>query len=560
MTTEMTVFEAINYAIENGIEQAQKQLEYWKKYQRLAKNNAKSLERSLLQLHETVEFNGYGKRGKVILGVKLDVIKEREDNRGRKVTAAQIEFMQNAMGIIIDNDLINKPYTLTTWADKFGVPLYSTSQYSKELQKLVRELENTFELKHTDDVITQEEFTNPYPRFQWFRTIDIAKDFVARYNGRAKNITQSAFKIAQEKGIIETMAVYSAVKDENYKEISEQDYKKFKAFEKKIITEYDYSILEYYERANEWTRYIKDKPKLITDQWKVFEKEYNEINDKLISRFDIERAFESIKIVKVSDEIMNYQGLGDVSTGGFILKQNMKQDMYKRYFESASATAKNLYLQSDFKKRFAYLIATVLLDDIDTKHMDSFHDDLKGFVREFEKWNYNSRAFVTASDVNIYVQEKVEEMEQKLNEYEQRKQALKDEINQYHNRVTLNFSDDVIDVLDEDTQKEIIEAQNSYDATNCIELAFEIEKQIEKKDKLKEFENKKSFTTDELNDYLDALSEKPKEKQKKELIDFSFLDDGSSAPATDYGIVPYLAKVKKEKQQALEWNAQWNSI
>lgn len=81
----MTVFEAINYAIENGIEQAQKQLEYWKKYQRLAKNNAKSLETSLLQLHETVEFNGYGKRGKVILGVKHSKVQKRDNKSGAQL-------------------------------------------------------------------------------------------------------------------------------------------------------------------------------------------------------------------------------------------------------------------------------------------------------------------------------------------------------------------------------------------------------------------------------------------------------------------------------------------
>lgn len=78
MTNEvkvLTVKEAIDYAIDNGIEQAKKQLNYWNKYGRLVKNNAKSLERSLLQLHETVEITGGGKRGKVYLGEKHSEIK-----------------------------------------------------------------------------------------------------------------------------------------------------------------------------------------------------------------------------------------------------------------------------------------------------------------------------------------------------------------------------------------------------------------------------------------------------------------------------------------------------
>lgn len=100
MTNEMkvlTVKEAIEYAIDNGIKQAEKQLISFEKNGRIRGNQIISLERSLLQLHETVEITGGGKRGKVYLGRKHNEIQERIDgnkNNGGKPSLKQRKLYQ----------------------------------------------------------------------------------------------------------------------------------------------------------------------------------------------------------------------------------------------------------------------------------------------------------------------------------------------------------------------------------------------------------------------------------------------------------------------------------
>ncbi|MBF4500220.1 hypothetical protein IRY55_02495 [Savagea sp. SN6] len=394
MQATFTELEIIEVLQNEGLEVKQNQTTYYKEKGIIQSGKSlKAFIKTIEQVFESVEVNGRGKKRIYTVGAKLDEIAEREDGRadnGRKVSAAQIEFHDNAMGLIITQDLINKPYTLSTWARHFGIELLPMSEHDVRFQKLVRTLEQGFQLKHSNDAITKEEFTNPMPRFQWFRTIDITKNFVERYNGRAKGMAQSVFKISEQNGHIKLKTVYTGVVDvdkNEYKTITEEEYEKFKKRESEVLSEHGFDKKgKFISKSMEWTRYISQNEKLITDEWKYFSKVYKAINEALMKEFGYTRAFESIQITEVSEQAQKDFNYGTTENGKEILADDMIADMHRRHFKSDSEQAQNLHKQSDFKKRFPYLVATVLLNKVDTKHMKAFEQDLLEFVANFEDY------------------------------------------------------------------------------------------------------------------------------------------------------------------------------
>ena len=421
--TELEIIEVLK---NEGLEVKQVESKHFKEKGYLQSGNPiKAICRTIEQVFDSVEVNGRGKKRIYTVGAKLNEIAERDDNRGRKVSAAQLEFHDNAMSLILANDLINKPYTLSTWARHFGIELLPISEHDVRFQKLVRTLEQGFQLKHSNDAITEEEFTNPMPRFQWFRTIDITKNFVERHNGRAKGMAQSVFKIAEQNGHIKLKTVYTGVVDENkneYKTISEEEYEKFKKRESEVLLEHGFDKKgKFISKSMEWTRYISQNEKLITDEWKYFSKVYTAINEALMKEFGYTRAFESIQITEVSEQAQKDFNYGTTENGKEILADDMIADMHRRHFESDSEQAQNLHRQSDFKKRFPYLVATVLLGKTDTKHMNNFNEDLEGFVANFEQFLIDKEVekglFITKEDIEARILNAQKDVKNKIKMY-----------------------------------------------------------------------------------------------------------------------------------------------
>lgn len=411
MTNTFTELEIIEVLQNKGIEVKQNQTTYYQ--QKGIIQSGKSLKafcKTIEQVFESVTVEGRGKKRIYTVGAELETIKEREDgriNNGKSLSPEQEEFFNNAMAIILQENYIDKPMTLSTWANVLGAELIPTSQYDIKVQELINKLTDTFKLKHTNDMATKDELQNKFPRFRWFRSIDITKNFIERYNVRAKNITSNVFKIGTEKGYFETVTTFSGAVEDKYITITQEVYNDFKQAQKDLLARHGLTMNQWLSKSIEYKNFIKKDAELLQEEkWVHFETSYKAITTELIKRFGVEMVFESIIITNVSEQAQKDFKYGEKHIGKEILTDYMISDMEKRYY---NLLEKDLLQESDFKKRFAYLVATVMLDKIDTKVMAQFEEHLPQFIENFERFliSYeveNNGLFITTEQIEERVE------------------------------------------------------------------------------------------------------------------------------------------------------------
>lgn len=399
MKTEMTVKEAIDYAIDNGIEQAEKQLNYWNKYGRLVKNNAKSLERSLLQLHETVEFDGYGKRGKVYLGKKHSEIQERDDNRGHQTTPEEEEFERVLHRKLIKMDffkeLEGKEHSISRWIDILQIRTYHIDPYGQKFSNMRSAIESYYKLKHSADA-------------PFFNSYVIVLEHMIDYNQKMKNILINTLKRLDKKGYLDyTTKSYGYNNTKNL--IENETYAKFKKRQSELIKNHGYSFQSYYRKLAQYTAFQKTlmldidsvtvaKEMKVEEEFEKFVKDKEEIESTLVEEYGYSYVYQTHAISNIKGysikDMTEEELAGIFGINGAAERYYMATTKTYRYERNKKNYAESTY----FHRRFFLLSSAFFLKDYEIMEElgSTFEEDLKEYIRDF--------------DVNYYLAE-VEQVE-----------------------------------------------------------------------------------------------------------------------------------------------------
>lgn len=384
MTNEakvLTVKEAIDYAIDNGIEQAEKQLEFWNKYNRLMKDNAKSLERSLLQLHETVEFDGYGKRGKVYLGKKYSEIQERIE--GRKNNGHRTSGTENYFEEMLHKKLTmigNGDYTLGGWINKIGLPQYKINPYGQQFMDMQNKIRASYKLYESSDA-------------PFFNSYTVVFEFMADYNQKVKNLLANSLKRLERKGKIKFEEKTKALtKSDSVKEIEADEYKAFRDFQTKLIKESGLTFKQYHKKIYEADAYKrldsggKIKAKGGSNKINKAVKLVEEIEEALLEEFGYKFVFKSYFVEDIQEildgEWTDLEREGVFPFGNVCDTHYLESTKIYKFERNKEYYAESTY----FFRRFFFLSTAILLEDHATVNqlMTTFEEDLKEYIRDFD--------------------------------------------------------------------------------------------------------------------------------------------------------------------------------
>lgn len=283
----MTVKEAIEYCIANGIESAKSQLDSYEKAKpnRLStKNQIEALEKSLKCFYENVEITGGGKRGKVLLSGLKEEATEREDNRkgksGIQPTEYDLlmdEFIFNHLSRIDIEETPPLPYK--SWANKIGYfNLVEFQQQRVKLRPILNEL-------HKKTI-----------KFDKRTATSILNDFSETVQRRNNDVIKNAFRRLERAGRITTVDKYFAYTlSGKYKEISNFKADKIKMEEDEILEKYGLSRKSYI---------YKDNNENFQDD--VFDKAKEEIEKHLSDNHRIRYYYKAIKVTEIIDTTIRH--------------------------------------------------------------------------------------------------------------------------------------------------------------------------------------------------------------------------------------------------------------
>lgn len=222
-----------------------------------------------------------GKKRVYIVGSEKEVNTERKDgreNNGREITIEESIFMDEVHLIIQNEELLNQPLSLTSWAYALGL---KKLEVSKELQEKINQ---TYEIFNQN----------------WFDSTRIVEEFVRDYNKKMNTLIANSFKRLQTKGLIEYIEQPYGVKDEVKTEITHRVYRDFYNRQKELIEQYDYRYQEYMELSSRLTQ-AKYKMAKVPLNLIEFSEHQKEIQSILVEEFGYEFTFMSYNVTEINE-------------------------------------------------------------------------------------------------------------------------------------------------------------------------------------------------------------------------------------------------------------------